>query len=356
MTFLTIANRAVGAGRPPYVIAEMSGNHNGRIEHAFAIMASAKRAEADAVKLQTYTADTITIDHDGPGFRIKGGLWDGRSLHELYQEAHTPWEWHAELFAKGRELGITVFSSPFDPTAVELLERLNAPAYKIASFEIVDLPLIRLVASTGKPMIMSTGMATLSEIEEGVAAARDGGCKELALLHCISGYPTPAEEANLATIPDLTRRFDCPIGLSDHTLGTSVAVAATALGARLVEKHLTLARSDGGPDAAFSLEPEELAQLVQAVRAASAAIGRASYELKPSERENTVFRRSLYVVADMRQGEAFTPANVRSIRPGFGLAPKHLPAVIGRRAARSLARGTPLDPSMVEGGLLIRNR
>jgi N-acetylneuraminate synthase len=351
MTAFSIANDRIGAGGPPYVIAEMSGNHGGRIEAGFAIIAAAKRAGANAVKLQTYTADTITIDHDGPGFRIESGLWHGRTLHELYREAHTPWEWQADLFAKGRELGITVFSTPFDPTAVELLETLGAPAYKIASAEIIDIPLIRLVAATGKPMIVSTGMASLAEIEEAVAAARDAGCRALALLHCISGYPTPAEEANLATIPDLARRFGCPVGLSDHTLGIGVAVAATALGAQLIEKHLTLRRADGGPDAAFSLEPPELAELIAAARTAAAAVGQAGYELMPSERETVALRRSLYVVARIRKGEAFTPANLRSIRPGRGLPPKFLPAVLGRRAARDLERGTPLDATMIEGGL-----
>jgi N-acetylneuraminate synthase len=348
---MQIAGRPIGAGQAPYVVAEMSGNHNGRIERAFAILDAARAAGADAVKLQTYTADTITIDHDGPGFRIKGGLWDGRTLHDLYREAHTPWEWHRELFARGRELGITVFSAPFDPTAVDFLESLGAPAYKIASFEMIDLPLVRLVAATGKPLIISTGMATLPEIEEAVAAARDAGCRTLTLLHCVSGYPTPAEEANLATIPDLARRFDCPIGLSDHTRGTAVAIAATALGAVMIEKHLTLARADGGPDAAFSLEPPELAELVPAVRMAAAAMGRVDYDLKPSEQGNTVFRRSLYAVADIRRGELFDHTNVRSIRPGFGLPPKHLPAVLGRRATQDISRGSPLAAGMIEGNL-----
>lgn len=348
---ITIAGREIGPGCPPYVIAEMSGNHNGDIGRAFAIMEAAKQAGADAVKLQTYTADTITIDCDGPGFRIEGGLWHGRSLHELYGEAHTPWEWHRDLFARGRELGIAVFSSPFDPTAVEFLETLGAPAYKIASFEIVDLPLVRLVASTGKPMIVSTGMATMPEIEEAVATIRDADCKALTLLHCVSGYPTPAEEANLATIPDLARRFDCPIGLSDHTRGIVVAVAGSALGATVIEKHLTLARADGGPDSAFSLEPAEFAELVPAVRTAAAALGKAGYDLKPSERGNTVFRRSLYVVADVRKGDLFDERNVRSIRPGFGMAPKHLPAVLGRRATCDIPRGTPLSGDLVDSNL-----
>ncbi len=344
---LTIAGRAIGPGHPPYIIAEMSGNHNGDIERAFAIMDAAKAAGADAVKLQTYTADTLTIDHDGPGFRIEDGLWAGRTLHELYREAHTPWEWHEALFAKGRELGITVFSTPFDDTAVNLLEGLDAPAYKIASFEAVDLSLIERVAATGKPMIISTGMADLEEIGEAVEAARGGGCRDLILLHCVSGYPTPHAEANLHTLPDLAERFAVVAGLSDHTPGISVAIAAVALGAAMVEKHFTLRRADGGPDAAFSIEPEELRALAEGCRTAWEALGQADYTLKPSETGNMVFRRSLYVVEDMEAGEVFTPDNLRCIRPGFGLAPKHLPDALGRRASRAIERGTPLDWSLV---------
>jgi N-acetylneuraminate synthase len=344
-----IAGRPVGPGHPPYVIAELSGNHNGRIERALELMAMAKAAGADAVKLQTYTADTITIDHDGPGFTITEGLWAGRRLHELYREAHTPWEWHPALFAKGRELGITVFSTPFDPTAVDLLESLAAPAYKIASFELVDLPLIERVARAGRPIIVSTGMAALAEIEEAVAAARGAGCRDLVLLHCISAYPTPPEEANLRAIPELAARLAVAVGLSDHTLGTAVAVAAVALGAVVIEKHVTLARADGGPDAAFSLEPDELRRLVQETRTAWAALGRAGAGRAPSEAGSVVFRRSLYAVADIPRGAAFSEANVRSIRPGYGLAPKLLPAVLGRRATRAIRRGEPLAADMVEG-------
>jgi N-acetylneuraminate synthase len=339
---IELAGRRIGPGQPPYVVSELSGNHNGDIGRALAIMDAAKAAGADAVKLQTYTADTITIDYDGPGFRIEGGPWGGRTLHDLYQEAHTPWDWHPRLFEHGRALGLAVFSSPFDDTAVDLLESLGAPAYKVASFEIVDLPLVRRMAATGKPVIISTGMAGLGEIAEAVAAARSAGAGGVLLLHCTSGYPTPPEEANLATIPHLAAAFDAPVGLSDHTSGHAVAVAAVALGACMIEKHLTLRRADGGPDAGFSLEPEELKALVEGVRSAWRALGRVEYAVSPSERANLMFRRSLYIVADVAAGEAFTAANLRSIRPGHGLPPKHLPEVLGRHAARALKRGTPL--------------
>jgi N-acetylneuraminate synthase len=348
---MSIAGRPIGPGHPPYVIAEMSGNHNGRIERAFQILEAAKAAGADGVKLQTYRADTITIDHDGPEFLIAGGLWDGRRLYELYEEAHTPWDWHAPIFAKARELGITVFSAPFDPTAIDLLESLDAPAYKIASPEIVDLPLIRQVAATGKPMIISTGMASFEEIEEAVAAARDGGCRELAVLHCVSAYPTPPEEANLSTIADLAQRLGVPIGLSDHTLDTMIATLAVGMGATVIEKHVTLSRADGGVDSAFSLEPDELARLVRDVRIAQSAIGTPAYRPTQSEQAGLRFRRSLYVVEDIAAGAMFTAENVRSIRPSNGLPPKHLDAVLGRRACRNIARGEPLALEMIEGGL-----
>lgn len=339
---IEIAGRTIGRGQPPYLIAEVSANHNGRLEQAIAILEAAAGAGADAVKLQTYTADTITIDCDRPEFRIEGGLWDGRTLYDLYREAHTPWDWHAALFARGRELGVAVFSSPFDATAVDFLEELGAPAYKIASFELIDLPLLCKVAATGKPVIASTGMADLGEIGEAVRTLRDGGCRQLVLLHCVSGYPTPPHESNLRTIPHLAETFGVPVGLSDHTLDPAVAIAAAALGAAAIEKHVTLARADGGPDAAFSHEPDEFADLVKAVRTAHAALGRVNYERTESERGNVLFRRSIFAVRDIAEGERLTLDNVRVIRPGHGLAPRYLDAVVGRAARRAIARGTPI--------------
>lgn len=342
MNDLIIDNRRIGPDEPPYVIAELSANHNGRLETAMAILESAKSAGADAVKLQTYRPDTITLDCDGEGFVIQGGLWDGRRLYDLYQEAHMPWEWHAPLFKRGRELGITVFSTPFDPTAVDLLEDLNAPAYKIASFEAVDLPLIRYVASTGKPMIISTGMADAEEIAEAIAAAREGGCQQLAILHCVSGYPAPAADYNLRTIPDMMERFGLVTGLSDHTLDNTTAIASVALGACIIEKHFTLDRRGGGPDDSFSLEPPELAALCQGARTAWEALGRVDYGHKSSEQGNAQFRRSLYYVRDLDAGEIIGADAVRSVRPGFGLAPKFLDDIVGRRAKHKILRNTPV--------------
>lgn len=337
-----ICGRAIGPGHAPYVIAEMSGNHNGDLGRALALIEAAHRAGADAVKLQTYTADTLTIDHDGPGFRIEGGLWGGSTLYDLYTEAHTPWDWHPALFARARELGIACFSTPFDETAVGFLESLDAPAYKIASFEAVDLALIACVARTGKPTILSTGMASPAEIAEAVETFRANGGGPLVLLHCISAYPAPAEQANLRRMPRLGADHGCAFGLSDHTLGDETAIAAVALGASVIEKHVTLARADGGPDAAFSLEPHELERLCRSVRTAHLALGSGTPARAEAEAASLVFRRSIYVVADIAAGEPFTPANVRVIRPGFGLPPRELPRVLGARAARALTRGTPL--------------
>lgn len=343
-----IAGRAIGPAHPPFVIAELSANHNGDIGRALALMEAAKEAGADAVKLQTLKPDAITIDHDGPGFVIEGGLWHGRKLYDLYQEAQTPWDWHPRLFEKGRELGLIVFSSPFDWAAVDFLAELEAPAYKIASFELPDIPLIRRAASHGRPLIMSTGLAGLGDIANAVQAAQDGGAGGVGLLHCVSAYPARAEEANLRTIPHMAQAFGLPVGLSDHTLGIAVSVAAVSLGACIIEKHFTLARADGGLDSAFSLEPRELAALVEECRTAWAALGTVSYGVEKGEEGNLMFRRSLYVVEDVAAGEPLTEANVRSIRPGLGLPPKHWDAVLGRRARQALAKGTPLDWSMVE--------
>jgi pseudaminic acid synthase len=342
-----IAGRPIGPGHPPFVIAELSGNHNGELGRALALIDAAADAGADAVKLQTYTADTITIDHDGPGFTLEGGLWHGRTLHDLYSEAFTPYEWHAALFAHARARGLIVFSSPFDETAVELLEGLDAPAFKIASFEAVDLPLIARAARGGKPLIISTGMTDRAEIGAAVKTALDAGAGGVALLHCVSAYPARFEDANLAMIPRLARDFGCVAGLSDHTPGTAAAVAAVALGAGIIEKHFTLARADGGPDAAFSLEPAELKQLVDDCRHAHAAIGVPEYRRGETEAHNRQFRRSLYVVRDVPAGRVLTGEDVRSIRPGFGLEPARLPQVLGRRAARALKRGEPFALDMV---------
>jgi pseudaminic acid synthase len=343
-----IGDRLISPEQPPFIVAELSANHNGEIARALRLIDEAKSAGADAVKLQTYTADTITIDHDGPGFTIEGGLWHGRRLYDLYREAQTPWEWHRRLFEHGRDVGIMVFSTPFDATAVDLLETLGAPAYKIASFEAIDLPLIRRVAATKKPMIMSTGIADLGEIGAAVKAARQGGCEDIALLHCVSAYPARADEMNLRTIPHLAETFGVIAGLSDHTLGTTVASAAVALGACIVEKHVTLARSDGGPDSAFSLEPAELRELVTACRETHAALGQVSYDRAPSEKLTAIYRRSLYAVADIAAGEPLTPRNIRSIRPGFGLPPKHYDDLLGRKARSFISRGTPLAWDLIE--------
>lgn len=337
---INIAGRRIALDASPYIIAELSANHNGKLETALKIIEEAKKAGADAIKLQTYTADTITLDCDSEEFQIHGGLWDGKTLYQLYQEAHMPWEWHAPLFEHARKLGITIFSSPFDNTAVDLLESLNAPAYKIASFEAVDLPLIRYVASTGKPMIISTGMADAEEIQEAIDAAREGGCKELAILHCVSGYPAPSEDYNLRTIPDMMQRFGLVTGLSDHTLDNTTAIASVVLGASIIEKHFTLDRSGGGPDDSFSLEPAELAALCRDSKTAWAALGKVDYGRKSSEKGNAKFRRSLYFVKDLKAGDVITTDAIRSVRPGFGLAPKHLQKILGKKATRDIKANT----------------
>ncbi|WP_312447959.1 pseudaminic acid synthase [Stutzerimonas nitrititolerans] len=344
---IEIDGRKIGSAHLPYVIAEMSANHNGNIDTAFAIIAQAKQAGADAVKIQTYRPDTITLDSALPDFQIHDGLWAGKTLYQLYEWAHTPWDWHAPLFDYARKLGITMFSSPFDTTAVDLLEDLNAPAYKIASFEAVDLPLIKYVASTGKPMIISTGMADAEEIAEAIEAAREGGCKELAILHCVSGYPAPAEDYNLRTIPDMMARHGLVTGLSDHTLDNTTAITSVALGAAIIEKHFTLNRTAGGPDDSFSLEPQELNALCRDSRTAWQALGRVDYGRKSSEQGNAKFRRSLYFVKSLKQGELITSDSIRSVRPGFGLAPKYLESLIGCSVTSDVKANTPVSAELV---------
>lgn len=346
--FITIDGQKIGSDYPPYIIAELSANHNGDINRAFRIMEEAKKAGANAIKLQSYTHDTITMDCDSEDFQIYGGLWDGQSLYNLYKGAHMPWEWHKPLFDKAKELGITIFSSPFDFSAVDLLEELNAPAYKIASFEVIDLPLIARVAKTGKPMIISTGMATKIEIEEAVNTARENGCNELVVLQCVSGYPAPPEQYNLKTIADISERFDVLAGLSDHTIDNATAIASVVLGACLIEKHVTLDRNGGGPDDSFSLEPKELAQLCKDTKTAWVALGKISYERTEAEKGNVKFRRSLYIVKDVEKGEEFTAQNVRSIRPGFGLHPKMLSSVIGCISNKFIPAGTAVNLQMID--------
>jgi N-acetylneuraminate synthase len=347
MQNIEIAGRPIGLDHSPYVIAELSANHNGKLDTALRMIEEAKKAGADAVKLQTYKPDTITLDCDSEDFKIRGGLWDGRTLYELYEEAHMPWDWHKPLFEHARKLGITIFSSPFDSTAIDLLEDLNAPAYKIASFEAVDLPLIKYAASTGKPMIISTGMADAEEIQEAVDAARQGGCKQLAVLHCVSGYPASAEDYNLRTIPDMMERFGLVIGLSDHTLDNTTAISSVAMGASIIEKHFTLDRSGGGPDDSFSLEPADLVALCQGAKTAWQAMGRVDYGRKSSEQGNVKFRRSLYCVSSIEAGEILTAEHVRSVRPGFGISPKYLSEIIGKRVVKNIGYGTPIDWTML---------
>ncbi|MCF6251011.1 MAG: pseudaminic acid synthase [Methylococcaceae bacterium] len=344
---LSINGREIGEEFSPYMIAEMSANHNGDIENAYKIIEMAKNAGADAVKLQTYKPNTITIDMKTPEFMIEGGLWDGQSLYDLYQSAYMPWEWHKPLFEHAKNLGISIFSSPFDNTAVDLLEDLNTPAYKIASFEAVDLPLIKYVAQTGKPIIISTGMADAEEIQEAIDAAKEGGCQELAILHCVSGYPAPAEDYNLKTVKDMQTRFNLPIGLSDHTLDNTTAITSVALGACIIEKHVTLDRCGGGPDDSFSLEAEELKALCSGAKIAWQALGKVDYGRKASEEGNVKFRRSLYFVKDVKAGEVITDNHVKSIRPGYGIAPKYLEKIIGKIALNDIHRGTPVNKNFL---------
>jgi len=347
MPTFKIGQRDIGVGHPVYVIAEVSANHHQDFDQAVKILHAANNAGADAVKLQTYTPDTMTIACDRPEFLIDGTIWAGRNLYELYGEAYTPWEWQPRLKKVANDLGMDLFSSPFDATAVDFLEAMGVPAYKLASFELVDIPLIQKIAQTGKPLIISTGMATLEEIEEAVHTARHAGAGQIALLKCASAYPALPEEMNLRTIPELSRRFDVPVGLSDHTMGTTVPVSAVALGACIIEKHLTLSRSEPGPDSSFSLEPQEFKAMVDAVRVAEKALGEVHFGSGPKEAASRVFRRSLFVVQDVKCGEPFTAENVRSIRPGHGLHTRHLPEILGRQAACNIERGTPLSWSLV---------
>lgn len=353
MTFgvreIQIAGRAIGRAHPPYIIAEMSANHNGSIKTAFSIIDAAKAAGADAIKIQTYRPDTITLDCKDEDFQIHGGLWDGRTMYELYEEAHMPWDWHKELFAHANKVGITLFSSPFDETAIDLLESLGAPAYKIASFEAIDLPLIRYAAKTGKPLIISTGMANEEEIAEAIEAAESAGCHSIAILHCVSGYPAAPAQYNLATIPDMISKFGQVTGLSDHTIDNTTAVASVALGASLIEKHFTLDRNGGGPDDSFSIEPAELSALCAASRMAWEAVGSVDYGLKSSEQANVKFRRSLYFVRSLEAGETVSVDCVRSVRPGYGIAPKYLDQVIGKTVTRRVEANTPVKAEVLAG-------
>lgn len=348
-SYIEVGNRRIGLCKPIYIIAEMSANHNQDFNQAVKLIEAVKEAGADAVKLQTYTPDTMTIDCDNKYFRIgKGTVWEGKKLYELYKEAYTPWEWQPKLKEIANDLGMDLFSTPFDKTAVDFLEKMDVPAYKIASFELVDIPLIQYVAKTGKPIIMSTGMATLAEIDEAVTAAREAGCKELALLKCTSTYPADPADMNLRTIPHMAEAFGVPVGLSDHTLGIAVPVAAIALGACIVEKHFTLSRSVPGPDSAFSLEPQEFKDMIKAVRIAEKAMGKVNYDVMDQEAASRVFRRSLFAIRDIDEGEVFTEENIRSIRPGYGLHTRHLEKIKGRYAMKKIHRGMPMKWNLIQ--------
>lgn len=346
---ITVGKKIIGSKHPPFIIAEMSGNHNKSLDRALEIVDAAAKTGAHALKLQTYTPDTMTLNLNEREFHIgdPGSLWSGKSLYELYAEAQTPWEWHKPIFNRARELGLIVFSTPFDDTAVDFLESLEVPCYKIASFENTDLPLIRRVAATGKPLIISTGMASVAELAESVSAARDAGCKELILLKCTSTYPAKADNTNILTIPHMRELFKCEVGLSDHTMGVGVSVASVALGASVIEKHFTLNRSDGGVDSAFSLEPQEMRQLVIETERAWQSLGNVNYGVTESEKKSLLFRRSLYIIKDMQEGEVLTAANLRAVRPGLGLPAKYLELVIGRRVKKNVKRGAALSWEMM---------
>lgn len=346
---IRIHKRKVGPGNPVYIIAEMSGNHNQDFEQAVGIMHAAKEAGADAVKLQTYTPDTLTIDCHNSYFQIKGTLWDGHILYDLYRKAYMPWEWHPKLKTIAEEINLDLFSTAYDASAVEYLEKMDVPVHKVASFENIDIPLIERMARTGKPLLISTGMATLGEIEEAVRAARQAGTKQVGLFKCTSAYPAPPEEMNIRTIPHLSEAFHVPVGLSDHTMGITVPVAAVAMGACMIEKHFTLSREIPGPDSAFSLEPHEFKEMAEAIRTVEKALGDVHYGVNELESKSWVFRRSLFVVQDMKAGDLFTEENVRSIRPGHGLLPKYMNDVLGRRAARDITRGTPVQWKFLQG-------
>ena len=338
-----INNRIIDHDHPPYIIAELSANHNGSLDRALETINEAKRCGADAIKFQTYTADSMTIDSNLPDFMIKGGLWDGHKLYDLYKSAQTPYEWHESLFLHAKKIGLTAFSTPFDETAVDLLERLNTPAYKIASFEIVDLPLISYIAKTKKPIIMSTGMASKDEIEEAVQVARDAGCEQLALLHCISCYPTPINNANILQIKNLIKQFNVTVGLSDHTIGTTASIVAVAQGARIIEKHFTLSRKDKGPDSEFSLEPKDFKKLCIETRDAWLSLGKAEKKIQKSEEKNKIFRRSIYFIKDLPKGHVICAKDIRRIRPGLGLAPKYFEMILGKKTAKDVAKGQPVS-------------